>query len=89
VFSIKPSISKNETDPPFHNMSMSTLSPKSSIESLQSNWSTFSSPDKLAPAVAGPMVWEGNELDPAKYVITLSHREIQDIRAAVIKIKSK
>jgi len=35
------------------------------------------------------MVWEGNELDPAKYVITLSHREIQDIRAAVIKIKSK
>ena len=35
------------------------------------------------------MVWQGDELDPAKYIVELSHRDIQDIRAAVIKIKSK
>jgi hypothetical protein len=34
------------------------------------------------------MVWKGEELDAAKYVIELSPREVQDIRAAVIKIKS-
>jgi hypothetical protein len=67
-------------------MSTHTLSPKSSNDSLQSSASAFSSPDKLAPTVAGPMVWEG--LEPAKYVIELSPREVQDIRAAVIKIKS-
>lgn len=33
------------------------------------------------------MVWEGRELDPAQYVVHLSDREIQDIRAAVIKVK--
>jgi hypothetical protein len=62
------------------------LSPKSSNESLQSSASAFSSPDKLAPALAGPMVWEG--LDAAKYVVELTRREVQDIRAAVIKVKS-
>lgn len=35
------------------------------------------------------MVWEGAELDPSEYVLHLSEREIQDIRAAVIKVKSK
>jgi len=68
-------------------MSTHSLSAKSSNESLQSSSSCFSSPDKLAPAVAGPMAWEG--LDAAKYIIELSPREIQDIRAAVIKVKSK
>jgi hypothetical protein len=33
------------------------------------------------------MVWEG--LEAAKYIIELSSREVQDIRAAVIKVKSK
>lgn len=33
------------------------------------------------------MVWKGDELEAASYVIELSDREIQDIRAAVIKIK--
>jgi hypothetical protein len=68
-------------------MSTHTLSPKSSNESLQSDSSAFSSPDQLAPAVAGPMVWE--DLDAAKYIIELSPREVQDVRAAVIKVKSK
>jgi hypothetical protein len=68
-------------------MSTHALSPKSSNESLQSRASAFSSPDRLAPAVAGPMVWEG--LDAAKYVIELTPREVQDIRAAVIKVKSR
>lgn len=70
-------------------MSASALSPKSSNESLHSNASTFSFPDKLAPALAGPMVWKGNELDATRYIIELSDREVQDIRAAVIKVKSK
>lgn len=68
-------------------MSASALSPKSSNESLHSNASTFSFPDKLAPALAGPMVWKGNELDATRYIIELSDREVQDIRAAVIKVK--
>ncbi|KAF1852075.1 Clavaminate synthase-like protein [Cucurbitaria berberidis CBS 394.84] len=68
-------------------MSTPSLSPRSSNESLQSTSSAFSSPDKLSPTVTGPMVWEGAELTPTKYVIQLSNREIQDIRAAVIKVK--
>jgi len=71
-------------------MSLHSLSPKSSNESLPSrSSSTVSWPDKLAPAVHGAMVWEGGELDPSDYVLQLSEREIQDIRAAVIKVKSK
>lgn len=66
-----------------------TLSAKSSNESLQSIVSALSSPDKLAPALQGPMVWKGDELDPTQYIIQLDRREIQDIRAAVIKVKSK
>ncbi|KAJ4369025.1 hypothetical protein N0V83_006107 [Neocucurbitaria cava] len=68
-------------------MSTHTLSPKSSNESLQSTSSTFSFPDKLSPAVTGPMVWKGDELNPAKYVVELSKDEIRDVRAAVIKVK--
>jgi hypothetical protein len=67
-------------------MSTHTLSPKTSNESLQSSSSVFSSPDKLAPALTGPMVWE--ELDATTYIHELSPREVQDIRAAVIKVKS-
>jgi hypothetical protein len=69
-------------------MSSYTLSPKSSDESLRSAASDVSSPDKLAPALKGPMVWKGEELDAARYIIELSPREVQDIRAAVIKVKS-
>ncbi|CAO2650931.1 Nn.00g092280.m01.CDS01 [Neocucurbitaria sp. VM-36] len=68
-------------------MSTHMLTPKSSSESLQSTSSTFSVPDKLSPAVTGPMVWEGDELNPAQYIVELSNHEIQDIRAAVIKVK--
>jgi hypothetical protein len=68
-------------------MSTHTISPKSSNESLRSSFSAFSAPDKLSPAVSGPMAWEG--LEAAKYIIELTPREIQDIRAAVIKVKSK
>ncbi|KAH9875242.1 hypothetical protein J1614_004733 [Plenodomus biglobosus] len=67
--------------------SFHSLSPRSSTESLQSSSSTSSAPDKLAPAVQGPMVWEGSHLDPTEYIVHLSEREIQDIRAAVIKVK--
>ncbi|KAH5982691.1 hypothetical protein HBI07_252420 [Parastagonospora nodorum] len=68
-------------------MSTHTLSPKPSNDSLQSRCSAASSPDKLAPALAGPMVWA--KLDASDYVVDLSPREVQDIRAAVIKVKSK
>lgn len=68
-------------------MSLHTLSPKSSNDSLQSDASALSSPDKLAPAIFGPMIWQG--LESAEYVVELSPREVQDIRAAVIKVKSK
>lgn len=67
-------------------MSTHTISPKSSNESLQSSSSATSSPDKLAPAVEGGMVWE--KLDASKYVIEFTSREVQDVRAAVIKVKS-
>ncbi|KAF2036378.1 Clavaminate synthase-like protein [Setomelanomma holmii] len=66
-------------------MSTYTLSPKSSNESLQSSSSAFSAPDKLAPAVEGAMVWD--TLDTAEYIIELTPREVQDVRAAVIKVK--
>ncbi|CAE7024758.1 hypothetical protein P3342_005470 [Pyrenophora teres f. teres] len=69
-------------------MSSTTLSSRSSMESLQSNSSSIlSAPDKLAPAVVGPSVWQGDELNPAEYVIELDDREVLDIRAAIIKFK--
>lgn len=71
-------------------MSVASLSPKSSNESLNASlYSESSIPDTLAPAVSGPMVWEGTELDPAKYVVGFNEQEIRDVRAAVIKCKSK
>ncbi|KAH7090432.1 hypothetical protein FB567DRAFT_558668 [Paraphoma chrysanthemicola] len=66
-------------------MSTHTLSPKSSNESLQSSSSAASSPDKLAPAVEGAMVWE--KLDASKYIMEFTSGEVQDVRAAVIKVK--
>ncbi|KAF1831548.1 Clavaminate synthase-like protein [Decorospora gaudefroyi] len=68
-------------------MSSPALSYKSSSSSLQSSTSVLTAPDKLAPAVTGPRVWQGDELDPKKYVVELNNREVQDIRAAVIKVK--
>lgn len=65
-------------------------SPRSSMDSLRSSCSTpsiRSEPDLLAPAVAGPMVWEGSELNPSEYVIHLSADEIEQIRAALISFK--
>jgi hypothetical protein len=85
-FSYTKTLLLQEQNHNYTTMSTHTLSPKSSNESLQSSISAFSSPDKLAPAVAGPMVWE--DLHASKYVIELSPREVQDIRAAVIKVKS-
>ncbi|KAF2636394.1 Clavaminate synthase-like protein [Massarina eburnea CBS 473.64] len=64
-----------------------TLSAKSSVESLQSNATTHTVPDKLGPAVAGPMVWEGTELDATKYVVNLDTHEVANIRSAVISFK--
>ncbi|KAH8717057.1 hypothetical protein GQ44DRAFT_712797 [Phaeosphaeriaceae sp. PMI808] len=66
-------------------MSTHTLSRRGSNESLESSSSVLSHPDKLAPAVEGPMVWE--DLQATDYVVELSPREVQDIRAAVIKVK--
>lgn len=68
-------------------MSVSSLSAKSSVESLRSNSSFGSTPDKLAPSVGGPMVWRNSELDPAKYVYSLSTAEVAEIRGAVIHFK--
>ncbi|KAF9698185.1 hypothetical protein EKO04_003841 [Ascochyta lentis] len=65
-------------------MSAHTLSPRSSTESLQSSSSSFSIPDKLAPALAGPMAWGGAELNASQYVVKLSRAEIDNIRAAVV-----
>ncbi len=65
------------------------LSPRSSNESLRSYSSATSCSEQLVPPVSGPMVWKGKDLSPAKYIIQLSGREIQDIRAAVIKVKSE
>lgn len=68
-------------------MSAHSLSAKSSTESLQSSSSGYSIPDKLAPALSGPMVWEGAELDPTRYIVNLSKSEVDGIRAAVVGFK--
>ncbi|KAF2447070.1 Clavaminate synthase-like protein [Karstenula rhodostoma CBS 690.94] len=68
-------------------MSVSSLSAKSSAESLRSISSFGSAPDKLAPSVEGPMVWKNSELDPTKYVVNLTVAEVSEIRYAVISIK--
>ncbi|KAF2017332.1 taurine catabolism dioxygenase TauD [Aaosphaeria arxii CBS 175.79] len=58
--------------------SLRSASPAPSIESV---------PDRLAPAVFGPMVWDSSELDTDKYVVQLTRAEIDQIRAAVIHFK--
>lgn len=68
-------------------MSAYTLSPRSSIESLQSSSSSYSVPDRLAPALSSPMAWEGTELDPKQYIVELSRSDIDNIRAAVVGFK--
>lgn len=54
---------------------------------MQSSSSGISEPDKLMPAVAGPMVWEGTELNPQDYVVELLNSDIENIRAAVVSFK--
>ncbi|KAF2464862.1 Clavaminate synthase-like protein [Lindgomyces ingoldianus] len=72
---------------------ISRLSARSSQESLRSTSSTpsiqsiQSEPEKLAPAVDGPMVWKGAELDPTKYVLDLQEHEIAEIRTAIVSFK--
>ncbi|KAJ4994425.1 taurine catabolism dioxygenase family protein [Stagonosporopsis vannaccii] len=68
-------------------MSVHSLSPRSSSESLQSSSSTASVPDKLAPALTGHMVWDGAELNPTRYIVKLSRSEVDNIRAAVVGFK--
>jgi hypothetical protein len=43
----------------------------------------------LTPAISGPITWQGDELNPAEYVIKLNDRDILNIRAAVISFKLK
>ncbi|KAH6618589.1 hypothetical protein C7974DRAFT_32899 [Boeremia exigua] len=71
-------------------MSMHSLSPRSSSESLHSTHSsssTASAPDQYTPALTGRMVWEGAELRPAEYIVKLSSSEVESIRAAVVGFK--
>lgn len=63
-------------------MSLSSLSEKSSFESLR-----FEGPPPLAPAVTGHMVWQGDELNPDEYVVQLNMYEVEMVRAAVISFK--
>ena len=35
------------------------------------------------------MVWEGQEMNPARYVVELTKSEIENIRAAVVAFKRK
>lgn len=70
-------------------MAKSDLSAQSSSDSLWSDYSATSAPDKLSPAVKGPMTWAGADLAPQQYITQLSEQDVQDIRAAVIKVKSK
>lgn len=68
-------------------MSAYTLSPRSSIESLQSSSSVYSIPDKLASALSSPMAWEGAELDSTQYLVEFSRSEVDNVRAAVVGFK--
>lgn len=63
-------------------MSDSSLSARSSFDSLRESSPT---PSTLAPAVTGPMVWEGAELKD--YVLWLTSAEVDAIKAAVIHFK--
>jgi hypothetical protein len=68
-------------------MSTRSLSTRSSLDSLRSSSSVQSAPDLLAPAVTGPMVWKGAELE--NYIITLTAAEIGVIIAAVKYFRCK
>jgi hypothetical protein len=58
-----------------------TSSPARSITS------DLSEPDVLLPAVQGPLVWEGKELDPNQYVYELSDEDISAIRGNIVRHK--
>ncbi|KAF2740994.1 Clavaminate synthase-like protein [Polyplosphaeria fusca] len=49
--------------------------------------SRLSEPDILLPAVRGPLVWQGKELDSARYVYRLTDEDIVAIRANIVKHK--
>ncbi|KAF2005266.1 Clavaminate synthase-like protein [Amniculicola lignicola CBS 123094] len=68
---------------------MSAISEKSSFESLRSAHSAFSEPDRLTPAVSGPMVWKANELydSPTALIEALTPEEVDEIRSAIIFFK--
>ena len=68
-------------------MSVSSLSAKSSLDSLRSHSSAQSAPDVLAPTVTGDMVWEGAELKD--YVNQLTNAEVEEIEAAVHHFKCR
>lgn len=73
-------------------MSDSSLSQKSSLESLRSLspvLSIQSEPDALPPSVEGRMVWQGNELEPNQYITNLKRTEVEAVRAAVVFFKCK
>jgi len=73
-------------------MSDSSLSQRSSLESLRSLSpvpSIQSEPDALPPSVEGRMVWQGNELEPNQYITNLERADIEAVRAAVLFFKCK
>lgn len=69
-------------------MSTYSLGANSSAESIQSSASVLSTPDSLAPALTGPMVWAGSELKTSDYIVNLGTSDIEEIRSAVIAHKS-
>jgi hypothetical protein len=82
-------LSNHSSDP---NMSDSSVSQKSSLESLRSLSpvpSIQSEPDALPPSVEGRMVWQGNELEPDQYIINLERAEVEAVRAAIVSFKCK
>jgi len=71
-------------------MSDSSLSQRSSLESLRSLSpvpSIKSEPDALPPSVEGRMVWQGNELEPRQYITNLERADVEAVRAAVLFFK--
>ena len=76
----------------YPNMSDSSLSQRSSLESLRSLSpvpSIQSEPDALPPSVEGRMVWQGNELEPNQYITNLERADVEAVRAAVLFFKCK
>lgn len=76
----------------YPNMSDSSLSQRSSLESLRSLSpvpSIQSEPDALPPSVEGRMVWQGNELEPNQYITNLERADVEAVRTAVLFFKCK